>query len=220
MEPRSNRSQPFLIEAGDFAHRLDLARRSRPDGRLMTILASILWRRVDAPGHDACRLEEEDSGWSLHGAAVFRHWAGAASLSYSVRCDRDWKTLWGRVHGAIGERRIDYLVMREEDAWLLNGEEAPGLAHLSDLDLSFTPATNFLQVKRVALPLGETVHSPAAWFDLEAGALTELRQIYQRRGDLALHYQAPDVGYEGLLELTPSGFISNYPGLWAADQER
>jgi hypothetical protein len=185
----------------------------------MTIAASILWRRIDAPGHDACRLEKEDSGWSLHGAAVFRHQAGVAILSYSVRCGRDWRTLWGRIQGSIGDRHIDHLVTRATGAWLLNGVEAPGLAHLTDLDLSFTPATNLLQIKRVTLPPDEMIHSPAAWFDLDAGALTELRQIYQRRADLEVHYQAPDVGYEGLLELRPDGFISNYPGLWRADQD-
>jgi uncharacterized protein len=183
----------------------------------MTITASILWRRIDTPGHDACRLEEEEAGWSLCGAAVFRHALGPANISYDVRCDRHWKTLSGRVHGAIGERRIDYFIARRDGAWSLNGEEAPGLAHLVDLDLSFTPATNLLQVKRVDLPMGQAIHSPVAWFNLETGALTALRQIYERRGELALYYQAPEVGYEGLLELAPSGFVRRYPGLWEAE---
>jgi hypothetical protein len=183
----------------------------------MTIAASILWRRIDTPGHDACRLEQEEAGWALHGVAAFRHAGGPANLTYAVRCDRDWKTLSGRVRGAIGERQIDYLITRRDDTWSLNGEEARGLAHLDDLDLSFTPATNLLQVKRVRLPMAEAVHLPAAWLNLETGALTELRQIYERRGELALYYHAPDVGYEGLLELAPSGFVRRYPGLWEAE---
>ena len=38
----------------------------------MTV-ASILWRRLDSPGHDASlRLEGNSSGWHLGGTAVFR----------------------------------------------------------------------------------------------------------------------------------------------------
>jgi hypothetical protein len=183
----------------------------------VTIVASILWRRLDVPGHDACRLEEEPQGWRLHGAAVFRHPSGPAHLSYSVNCDRAWLTSSGLIQGVIGARPIDARIIREDAGWRFNGELAPGLGHLLDLDLSFTPATNFLQLKRFALPLGEAVALPAAWFNLEIGALTELRQIYQRRDAHRLSYRAPDVGYEGLLELSPNGFVRRYPGLWEAE---
>ncbi|MDQ6869318.1 MAG: hypothetical protein M3178_13370 [Pseudomonadota bacterium] len=30
-------------------------------------------------------------------------------------------------------------------------------------------------------------------------------------------YEAPSVGYEGLLELAPDGFIRRYPNLWEAE---
>ena len=54
----------------------------------MTI-ASVLWRRLDAPGHDACRLERSAAGWTLEGAAVFGDGA-PARLSYRLDCDDAW----------------------------------------------------------------------------------------------------------------------------------
>jgi len=181
------------------------------------IVASMLWRRIDTPGHDACRLEKTPFGWSLHGAAVFRMAGEAANLSYSVNCDGDWKTVSGRIAGAVGERAVDDLIVRENGGWRLNGDPAPGLEGLDDLDLSFTPATNVLQLRRVELPTGRRIRLPAAWFDLETRRLSELEQIYERRDALSLSYRAPGVGYEGLLELAPNGFIRRYPGLWEAE---
>ena len=55
------------------------------------------------------------------------------------------------------------------------------------------------------------------WLDADAGTLSELPQIYERRSQDALWYQAPSFGYEGLLELAPNGFIRSYPGLWEAE---
>ncbi len=174
----------------------------------MPIVASALWRRIDAPGHDACRLEEGPSGWSLNGAAVFLHGGEPANLSYTVSCDRAWRTLCGRIAGAVGGRAVDFVIHRRGDrAWTLNGERVDGLDHLDDLDLSFTPATNLLQIRRIQLPVREPIRLPAAWFDFDSSALKELEQIYERRSECALYYQAPSVGYEGLLELAPNGFI-------------
>ena len=182
------------------------------------IAASILWRRLDAPGHDACRLERDGLGWRLAGTAVFLLSGEPANLSYLVSCDASWKTLSGRVFGAIGRRAVEHEVTRDEGRWRLDGEAVAGLEHLEDLDLSFTPATNLLQAKRADLPIGKPVRLPAAWLNLETGALTALEQIYERRGADALYYRAPEIGYEGLLELAPNGFVRRYPGLWQAEQ--
>jgi hypothetical protein len=183
----------------------------------MTVVASAFWRRLDTPGHEACRLERNITGWRLEGTTVFRHETGPASIVYSVDCGVGWETLSGQVSGRLGERRIDYAITRRDRVWMMNDSPIPGLEHLVDLDLNFTPATNLLQLRRVPIGQGEAVHLPVAWFDVDAGTLTELPQRYERRGELAFWYEAPSVGYKGLLELAPNGFIQHYPDLWEAE---
>jgi hypothetical protein len=135
----------------------------------MTNVSSRLWRRVDTPGHDACHPGHENDNWSLEGTAVFRHRKGPANLSYSVQCDALWQTMSGRIRGFVGERAIDYLVVRLGAGWTLNGASVPGMEHLLDLDLSFTPATNLQQFHRVSIAENETVRLPVAWLDWDAG---------------------------------------------------
>jgi uncharacterized protein len=183
----------------------------------MTFVTSALWRRLDTPGHEVCRLEQSGTGWRLEGTAVFRHEAGPASIVYSVDCNAGWESLSAEIHGMLGQRRIDYSVARRGRVWTVNGVPRPGLEHLVDLDLGFTPATNLLALRRVSIDQREAVQLPAAWFDVDAGTLTELPQTYERRGELAFWYEAPSVGYSGLLELAPNGFIRSYPGLWEAE---
>ncbi len=180
----------------------------------MTNLATMLWRRVDTPGHDVCRLIQQSDGWNLEGSAIFRHQDGPANLLYSLRCEANWRTVWGRVRGYIGQRAIDHVVVHEGSNWMLDDVTIPGMDHLQDLDLSFTPATNLQQLRRVAISENETVRLPVAWLDVGAGNLSELPQIYERRGAHAFWYEAPSVGYEGLLELAPNGFVRSYPRLW------
>src|SRR5690242_10296392 len=135
-------------------------------------VASILWRRLDAPGHDACRLRQTDGGWQLEGMAAFAHEGAPACLAYSVGCDREWRTQEGEVRGWAAGRQLNHRIERTADGiWKLNGEPARGVDGCVDLDLSFTPATNLLQLRRAALAVGGAAEIPAAWLDIAAGAL-------------------------------------------------
>src|SRR5688572_21320191 len=128
---------------------------------------SALWRRLDTPGHDASRLSRTADGWRLEGTAVFAHERMPARLSYWVDCAEDWRTRRGGVAGWIGDQRYDVNVVRSEAGqWSLDGTVIEGLGQCVDLDFGFTPATNFLQLRRCALGVGEKADFPVAWLDV------------------------------------------------------
>jgi hypothetical protein len=178
-------------------------------------MSSILWRRLDRPGHDACRLERAGAGWRLAGTAVFQERGAPALLAYSLVCDASWRSETGRVEGWIGDRAVRIAVERSSHGtWTLAGAAVYGLEGCVDLDLAVTPATNLCQIRRIALAPGRAAEVPVAWLDVAAGTLELLPQRYERRSDSICAYEAPTVGYAGLLELRPDGFVRRYPGLW------
>ena len=184
----------------------------------MQTIATLLWRRLDAPGHDACRLDRSDAAWQVDGAAVFRHSDGRiAQLHYRVRCDRQWHTQWGTVRGWLGDTAIDLSVAHGAKGWTLNEQPVPDLSHCVDLDLGFTPATNLLQLRRLNLADGESAAAPAAWLDIGDGSLGLLEQQYQRVAAGRYAYAAPRFDYRAELAVDEDGFIHDYPGLWAAE---
>src|SRR5262245_33305505 len=127
----------------------------------------MLWRRLDTPGHEACRLEGSDAGWTLQGTAVFSQDGIPAQLSYQVVCDRAWRTQQGQVNGWLGAQAVELMVVRTvEGVWTLNGAVVPGLEAYVDLDLGFSPATNLTQIRRLALAVGQAVDVPVAWLDV------------------------------------------------------
>lgn len=185
--------------------------------------AVMLWRRLDAPGHDACRLERTPDGWQLRGAAVFRHEGTPTYLHYRVDCDLAWQTRTGEVEGWVGGRPVAVRVERRADGvWWLNGSAVPGLPDCVDLDFGFTPATNLLQLRRVALTPGQDADVPVAWLDVPGAVLRRLEQRYQLRAATAdgatYAYEAPRFGYRAELQVDAVGFALEYPGLWTAER--
>ena len=179
----------------------------------MTSVAA-LWRRLDLPGHDACRLDEKTDGWHLHGTAVFRLDGQPARLDYHVDCDRAWRSRSAGVRGWVGALSVGIAVEHRDDRWLLNHAPVQGLDDCVDVDFGFTPATNLLQLRRVALAIGDTADVPVAWLDVPAGTLLRLEQRYHRIADARYAYAAPRFGYHAELEVSAEGFARRYPGLW------
>jgi len=167
----------------------------------------MLWRRLDMPGHDACRLDETGEDWQLEGTAVFRDQTGPAVLAYHVEGDAGWRTREAWVRGWIGERRIDLAILRTGESWHLDGVAVSGLERCIDLDLGFTPATNLIPIRRSGLEVGQSVDAPAAWLDIATEALKPLEQRYERRGEAQYWYD--EVGVPAAAEVRTSRSPSN-----------
>jgi uncharacterized protein len=172
------------------------------------------WNRLDRPGRDAALLQSTDGGWLLRGAAAFDHDRGSAAFAYQVEVDARWRTKRGLISGLLGDQTIQHEIRRGDQGWALNGAAVQGLEHLVDLDYGFTPATNVLQLSRLALKPGQRAEVPVVWFDLDSASLVELPQTYERRSEASYWYEAPTVPYRALLEIAPNGFVQSYPDLW------
>lgn len=173
-----------------------------------------LWRRLDGSGHDTCRLDQAPDGWELSGTAVFLQAGEPACLAYTVTVDDAWQAREGHVRGWAGRRHVDLHMARRGGTWWVNDAPLPALHDIVDLDLAFTPATNLLPVRRLAIPLGATVDVPAAWLDTDTWTLRRLAQRYEHRAPHAFWYTAPEVGSAGLIEVDDDGFVRRYPNLW------
>ncbi len=179
---------------------------------------TILWRRLDVPGHDACQLAGLDDGWRLSGMAVFSLDGRPCALRYEVDADARWSSRSARIRGWYGTERVDVAIIAAPGGrWHLSGAEQPAVSGCVDVDLGFTPATNLLQLRRVALDIGQAADVPVAWLAFPELTLERLEQWYRRRDQDTYDYQAPSVPYEGLLRVNEVGFVTLYPGFWEAE---
>lgn len=177
------------------------------------MLAAAFWKRLDLPGRDAARITASGDGYELSGQAVFLDPRGPAALRYLLDLAPDWSTRQGRISGFIGPQAVDSHIVRTAAGWTFDGR-ACGMADVVDLDLGFTPATNMVQLRRVALAVGAGADFDVAWLEAGDQDLVRLPQRYRRASMSDYAYESPTVGYAGTIVLAPSGFAATYPGLW------
>jgi hypothetical protein len=181
-------------------------------------VATFLWRRFDWLGLDAGRLFELARGWRLEGTATFREGGRICRLGYEVETDTDWRARGARVWGHVGRRNVALQIRpvgaAGEGRWRLAGGAGREVAGCLDLDLAFTPATNLLAIRRLALEVGQRASAPAAWLRFPGLRLVKLPQSYHRIGADEYAYEAPTAGYAGVLRVLPNGAVRHYPALF------
>jgi hypothetical protein len=180
---------------------------------------SILWRRLDRPGHEAALLNEAPVGAVLEGTAVFSESGRPCRLDYRVVCDAAWRTVSGRITGWLDTTALDIAI--DVDAargWTINGRSCPDLRGCDDIDLSFSPATNLLPIRRLKLAVGAQASVRAAWLRFPAVTLESLDQTYERVSESRYRYESGGGSFVAMLETNAAGFVTRYPGLWQLEE--
>jgi hypothetical protein len=176
---------------------------------------TILWRRLDRPGHESARLIESPEWHELEGAAVFVESNLPVRLDYRIRCDERWQTCEAAVRGWIGSRRIDAEIEVVDGRWMMNGAEMSGLSGCIDVDLNFSPSTNLLPIRRLGLEVGRESLVRAAWLRFPSFELEVLEQRYSRVDRNVYRYVSGSFTAE--LTVNDAGLPVSYAGVWVAE---
>lgn len=199
--------------------RLDGAAVCSDPFRRSAMTASTLWRRLDRPGHEAGHLDATDAGRWLSGTAVFQWDGRTCDLAYRVRCDADWQTTVATVTGRVDAEPVNLTIAADADRrWSLNDVPCPALEGCTDVDLGFSPSTNLLPVRRLALAIGESADVRAAWLRFPELTLEPLPQVYRRMGERTYRYESGGGTFARTLTVDEAGFVTLYPGLWEAER--
>ena len=180
---------------------------------------TILWRRLDRPGHEVARLHAHDAGWQLSGSAVFGDHDEPCDLDYVVVCDREWRTASAVVSGWIGKTSVRLeLTIDAARRWRLDGAELPQVAGCLDVDLAFSPSTNLLPIRRLDLAVGQAAPVRAAWLRFPGLTVEPLDQVYTRIDPTTYRYESGGGAFTAMLRTNAAGLVISYPDLWEAVQ--
>ena len=180
------------------------------------MIHTILWRGIEKPGHDYCRLIESPTGARIAGLALMSHENLPAYIGYDVECDVAWHTLRCTIKASVGEEHLDLDIRRQGKQWMMNGMAVGEVEGAEDIDLGFTPATNLLPIRRLGLKTGERADVRAAWVRFPEFTLELLEQRYTRLGDNTYRYESGK-DFRRDLKVDTSGIVLDYPDFWVAE---
>jgi hypothetical protein len=176
---------------------------------------TILWRRIDVPGHETVRVYGDDDGWYLDGSSIFLWEGESCRLEYLIECDTDWQTAFVSIDGWVGDETIAIEIdVDQGNGWIMNGEEIEKVVGCIDIDLNFSPVTNLLPIKRSNIAVDRSVDVRAAWLRFPSFKLEPLEQTYTRLDETTYRYESSGGKFVCELEINGAGLVTSYPGFF------
>jgi len=134
---------------------------------------------------------------------------------YTLRCDRQWRLREARI--ALPEdQRVLELRSDGEGNWT-DGADAvlPHLAGAIDIDITVTPFTNTLPIRRLDWPAGRAADFRMAYIWLPELRVTAEPQRYTcLEPGRCFRFESLDSDFKRNLEIDADGLVVTYPGLF------
>jgi hypothetical protein len=97
--------------------------------------------------------------------------------------------------------------------WRSSGQELREVQGCDDVDLTVTPATNTLAIRRLNLQVGSSESIISAWVKFPELAVQPLSQRYSRLAQNTYRY-ASNTGFSAEIVVDDLGLVLSYPGGW------
>ena len=179
----------------------------------------VMWSAWDAPGLEHLRLAMHNDGVAAEGIVIGVTEGRPFSVAYEVRCDVGWRPRAVRVGVPGSEPPGVDLISDGEGNWTTSdGGAVAELRGCIDVDISVTPFTNTLPIRRLDLAPMESAEVSVAYFEGTELQVWPEPQRYtclekSDRGGL-YRYLSLDGGFTADLPVDADGLVLDYPGLF------
>jgi hypothetical protein len=181
-------------------------------------MATVLWQGLETGALDRCRLEAGPAGLRLSGTVLTAEFGTPLDVRYLVEAGSDGLTRRVELEldgGAGAVRRVLLADGAGRWSWEGGGADLAEVAGALDVDLTVTPATNTLPIRRLrGLEVGEVADLRMAWVQFPELSVIPSAQRYQRLAADRWRFSAGDFSAELLVD--PGGLVLEYGGLFHA----
>ena len=179
-------------------------------------MPEVIWKSLEWCGVERLQLEVEGAGVTAKGQLVGDPDGAPVGALYEIQCDAAWSVVRVAVQ-VLGGSRLD-LTRAPDGTWVANGRPLPSLHDCVDVDLSLTPFTNTLPIRRLGLAPGQVADLKVAYVTLPDLEVAPAQQRYtcQRRDEHGALYRYESGSFRADVTVDEDGLVTAYEGLWEA----
>lgn len=180
--------------------------------------ADLGWQALQWPAMEHVIARVTPDGFRADGRMVLAD-DRLTSVHYTLECDPDWQVRRLSViqHAASGQQALD-LTSDAAGHWAVDRSARPDLDGCTDIDISQTPLTNTLPIRRLPWQEGQRRDLAVVYVRLPELTAERVLQRYTLlskdaiSGEAVYRYESGTFCAD--LPADPDGFVVDYPGLW------
>jgi len=170
------------------------------------------WQALAWTGLEHCHVKETADGIFVRSSLIGERDGFRFGAFYDIQLDPNWtfRSLTLRRH----DGRVLRLLSNGAGDWKIDGQRAPQLEGCVDIDISGSPFTNSLPIRRAQFNTDEPREFDMAWIPVDSLEPFRDKQIYTRLDDTHFRYAAADRSFIQVLTVDEHGLVVDYPTLF------
>lgn len=166
----------------------------------------VQWRGIESPSTEVCRVTEAPGGVHVHSIIASEHHA----CEYQLETTADWE--FRTLSIATSDRTVQ--IARTAQGWTVDRVTRPDLAEAVEVDISVSPLSNTLPIRRLGLAVGDSADIVTAYVSVPDLTVTTDPQRYTRLSDREYLYESRDSDFRRTVTVDQDGLVLTYPGLF------
>lgn len=175
-----------------------------------------IWQPDLGEGTEQFSFRTTDRGYQARGEVTATPEGKPLNASYLVETDAAWRSRHVRVE-VKGGGALEILSDGAGHWRRADGAALPELAGCIDPDITMTPFTNTVAIRRLGSRVGEAAEIKVAYILVPELTLRAAPQRYARPAERLWRFDGLDIDFTADITVDDDGFVVDYPGLFRRD---
>ncbi len=183
------------------------------------ITVDVMWKRLNESGLEHLFLLKDDECITANSVILTMREDKPIRILYNIYCNLDWKVRKFDVQIFDGKHRNIVLQSDGSGNWTTDtGKLVKSLEGCIDIDISATPFTNTIPVRRLSLKSGESREIKVVYIDIYNFNLRPVNQRYtcveSNLNGCKYRYENLNSGFTAEFYVDKDGLVIDYPNLF------
>ena len=174
----------------------------------------ITWEGLEYRSLENCTLTETDNGISVTSVITGQVNNQAIKILYKILTDILWATYFVEINVILGGYKKTILLEKKGAFWLVNNTIDHRFDDCVDIDISLTPFTNTLPIRRLVFNGQLSNRIEVIYIDIIVDMIMPVKQYYTKISDSVYLYENEKSTFKAELKTDSYGLVIEYPKLF------
>lgn len=174
----------------------------------------IVWEGTDWKSIECLSWREEDKEWTITSHITGFIEGLPFGIYYTIELDSKWQAQHFLISDLNNPDNVIDLYSDTKGKWFDRDEAVNALEGCMDIDITLTPFTNTLPLRRLDPEKGKRTRIEVLYVRLPEFTFEKVEQYYTKLDDNKYLFEMPEIDFKAELQVDANKMVMDYPGLF------
>ena len=177
-------------------------------------MTTIIWKGILYNSLEYFQLAENENAILAKSKIIGTHENQFYLVEYFLMIDKEWNVLSFEIEFEVNNKKKKFSGVKMNNEWVINGKIDPLYSGFEFIDISLTPFTNTLPIRKLRLSHRQEKEINVIYLNILEDYIKPVKQKYRKNSELKFRYENIPNDFEADIEVDELGLVILYPSLF------